>query len=96
MKSNSEKIAALEARKKSYEEKIQTYKELITECTQKIDALKSQETKTCCRKATFPLMSLSSSSLLTKIHKLITRSTFETAEFHMFCSFKGIITISER
>ena len=30
MKSNSEKIAALEARKKSYEEKIQTYKELIT------------------------------------------------------------------
>ena len=45
MKSNSEKIAALEARKKSYEEKIQTYKELITECTQKIDSLKSQEIK---------------------------------------------------
>ena len=94
MKSNSEKIAALEARKKSYEEKIQTYKELITECTQKIDSLKSQEI--CCRKATFPLMSSSSSFLLTKIHKLMTRSTFETAEFHMFCSFKGIITISER
>ena len=54
MKSNSEKIAALEARKKSYEEKIQTYKELITECTQKIDALKSQEIKNLLQESNIP------------------------------------------
>lgn len=54
MKSNSEKIAALEARKKSYEEKIQTYKELITECTQKIDALKSQEIKNLLQESHIP------------------------------------------
>lgn len=54
MKSNAEKIAALEARKKSYEEKIQTYKALIAQCSQKIDALKSQEIKNLLQESNIP------------------------------------------
>ena len=54
MKSNAEKIASLEARKKTYEEKIQTYKDLIAECSQKIDTLKSQEIKNLLQESNIP------------------------------------------